>query len=114
MKALFHYRDRRWEAEIPDVPGCHTYGETLLQARQNLREALACSLDDLGEAQAAEVARDAELEPTYAITVVKHSSVSQMSDMIEEDAAFLLTLVGDPVYGYIWEELQGVNYERQP
>jgi len=98
MKALFHYRDRRWEAEIPDVPGCHTYGETLLQARQNLREALACSLDELGEAFAAKVARDAELESTYAITVVKHPSVGPTSDMVEEAAAFLFTLVGDPVY----------------
>lgn len=29
-----------WLARVPDVPGCHTYGRTLEQARRRIREAL--------------------------------------------------------------------------
>ncbi len=30
-----------WLVEVPTLPGCHTYGETLDEARTNLRDALA-------------------------------------------------------------------------
>ncbi|HEY3218015.1 MAG TPA: type II toxin-antitoxin system HicB family antitoxin [Candidatus Limnocylindria bacterium] len=29
-----------WIAEVPSVPGCHTYGRTIEQARERVREAL--------------------------------------------------------------------------
>jgi predicted RNase H-like HicB family nuclease len=40
-KAIFD-RDESgsWLARIPSIPGCHTYGRTLEQARTRLREAL--------------------------------------------------------------------------
>ena len=38
--------DGWWVASVPSVPGCHTQGRTLAQARERLREALAVSLDD--------------------------------------------------------------------
>ncbi len=50
-----------WVADIPGVPGCHTQGRTLDQARRRIREALAVSLDGMSERQADRAARDAEL-----------------------------------------------------
>jgi len=40
-----------WLARVPDVPGCHTYGKTLEQARRRIREALALWVDDAETAE---------------------------------------------------------------
>lgn len=40
-----------WIATFPDVPGAHTYGRTLRQARGRLREALALWASDAGTAE---------------------------------------------------------------
>lgn len=41
-----------WIARVPRVPGCHTYGRTIEQARRRIREALSLWMDN---------ARDVEL-----------------------------------------------------
>lgn len=38
--------DDAWLVHIEDVAGCHTYGRTLAQARERIREALALFVDD--------------------------------------------------------------------
>jgi predicted RNase H-like HicB family nuclease len=44
--------DGWWVASVPSVPGCHTQGRTLAQARERLKEALAVSVEgDLPELQ---------------------------------------------------------------
>ena len=35
-----------WLARVPSVPGCHTYGRTLEQARRRIREALELWVGD--------------------------------------------------------------------
>ncbi len=40
-----------WLARVPDVPGCHTYGRTLEQARRRIREALALWVSDAEDAE---------------------------------------------------------------
>ena len=35
-----------WIARVPRVPGCHTYGRTLDQARRRIREALSLWVED--------------------------------------------------------------------
>ena len=35
-----------WLARVPSVPGCHTYGRTLEQARRRIRQALELWVDD--------------------------------------------------------------------
>jgi predicted RNase H-like HicB family nuclease len=35
-----------WIATIPSVPGCHTYGRTIEQARRRIREALRLWIED--------------------------------------------------------------------
>lgn len=49
--------DGRWTVEIPDVPGCHTYGRTIDQARERLREALSLFRDAPQSAEFEDVVR---------------------------------------------------------
>jgi predicted RNase H-like HicB family nuclease len=46
-------RDRSgaWIASVPKVRGCHTYGRTLDQARERIREALSLFVDDAATAK---------------------------------------------------------------
>jgi predicted RNase H-like HicB family nuclease len=39
-----------WIARVPDVPGCHTYGRSLEQARRRIREALGLWVSDADRA----------------------------------------------------------------
>ena len=49
-----------WVASIPKVPGCHTQGRSIAQARQRIREALEVALmADLPDEVAAHKAREA-------------------------------------------------------
>lgn len=45
---MFDYdeSDAVWLVDFPELPGCHTYGETLDDARANAREALQLWLDE--------------------------------------------------------------------
>lgn len=43
--------DGRWTVEVPEVPGCHTYGRTIDQARDRVREALSLFVDNAEKAQ---------------------------------------------------------------
>lgn len=47
-RATFSYddADRVWLVEFPALIGCHTYGETLDEARSNALEALQVWLDE--------------------------------------------------------------------
>jgi predicted RNase H-like HicB family nuclease len=40
-----------WTVHVPEVPGCHTWGETLRQARSNVRDALSLWVDDADTAE---------------------------------------------------------------
>jgi predicted RNase H-like HicB family nuclease/DNA-binding XRE family transcriptional regulator len=57
-------RDGRWTVELPDVPGCHTYGRTIDQARARLREALSLFVPER-TAAAAEFAEDIRLPKQF-------------------------------------------------
>lgn len=39
--------DGRWAVTIPQVPGCHSYGRTIDQARERIREAWSLFVDDV-------------------------------------------------------------------
>ena len=45
LTAVFERTDRWWIASIEEVPGVNTQGETLEEARENLREALRLVLE---------------------------------------------------------------------
>ena len=76
-----------WIASVPDLPGCHTYGRTLAQARRRLREALSVWVDD---------ADDAELEeeirlPKRVLAAVDRSVEARRSAAHQRDRANELT-----------------------
>jgi len=50
--------DGRWTVDIPQVRGCHTYGRTIDQARDRIREALDLFVKD---ADTAEIVDDVRL-----------------------------------------------------
>jgi len=52
--------DGRWAVEIPQVRGCHTYGRTIEQARERIREALDLFVAD---ADTAQIIDDVKLPP---------------------------------------------------
>ena len=58
--------DGRWTVEVPEVRGCHTYGRTIDQARNRLREALSLFVDD---AEKAEFQEDIKLPNNVLQTV---------------------------------------------
>jgi predicted RNase H-like HicB family nuclease/predicted RNA binding protein YcfA (HicA-like mRNA interferase family) len=58
-----------WNAHVPEVPGCHTYGRSLRQARERIREALGLWVDD---ADQAELVPDIRL-PRKAQTAVRRA-----------------------------------------
>jgi predicted RNase H-like HicB family nuclease len=43
--------DGRWIVKVPEVPGCHSYGRTIEQARDRIRKALGLFVDDADTAQ---------------------------------------------------------------
>ena len=66
--------DGRWTVEVPEVQGCHTYGRTIDQARERLREALKLFVDD---ADAVELVDDVQL-PTTVKRVVRNAHLLRM------------------------------------
>lgn len=50
--------DGRWTVAVPQVPGCHSYGRTIDQARERIREALSLFVDD---AENMEIVDDVQL-----------------------------------------------------
>jgi predicted RNase H-like HicB family nuclease len=58
-----------WIASVPAVPGCHTHGRSLVEARRRIREALSLWVDD---ADRAELVDDVQL-PRAALAALRRS-----------------------------------------
>ena len=72
-----------WIASVPSVPGCHTYGRSLVEARRRVGEALALWVDD---ADAAELVDDARLPPE-TVAAVRRSIIAREKLSAARDAA---------------------------
>jgi predicted RNase H-like HicB family nuclease len=46
-----------WLARVPSVPGCHTQGRTVDEARRRIREALGLFVDDAGKTRLVDAVR---------------------------------------------------------
>jgi predicted RNase H-like HicB family nuclease len=44
-----------WQARVPQIPGCHTQGRTVEEARRRIREALSLFVDDTDTAEFSDV-----------------------------------------------------------
>ena len=58
-----------WIATVPSVPGCHSYGRSLVEARRRVRDALTLWVED---ADTAELADDVRL-PSETVAAVRCS-----------------------------------------
>lgn len=63
-----------WIARIPSVPGCHSHGRSLVEARRRVREALSLWVAD---ADGAELVDDVRL-PRDALAAVRRSGRSRV------------------------------------
>jgi len=77
-----------WIATVPSVPGCHTYGRSLVEARRRAREALALWVDDATDA---ELMDDVRL-PHDAVAAVRLSLGARKKLASARDAAGLATV----------------------
>ncbi len=75
--------DGRWTVEIPQVRGCHTYGRTIDQARERIREALELFVKD---AQTAEIVDDVKL-PARLMAEVKRAR--RLREKVSRDAQLM-------------------------
>lgn len=109
-----------WVASIPDVPGCHTQGKSLAQARKRIREALEIALDRPDAARAAQqaVLEDDVRLPAEAARKLARSNAARLKVAEEEakaqdatrEAAFALTKKGLSLRDTA--ELLGLSHQR--
>jgi predicted RNase H-like HicB family nuclease len=87
LKAIYKLdSDGNWIVRIPEIPGCHTYGRSLTEARRNIKEALECCVDVVSEAEAtiAEIVDDVQL-PAKAQRAVKRAVAERERIQNESD-----------------------------
>jgi predicted RNase H-like HicB family nuclease len=72
-----------WIAEVPSVPGCHSYGRTIEQARERVREALDLWVRD---ASSAYLVDDVRL-PSRLRASVKRAHVARKKAEQEQERA---------------------------
>lgn len=104
-----------WIARVPDVPGCHTYGRTLDQARRRIREALSLWVDD---ADRAEFDEQIKLPAHVRAAVNRSRSARERADREREraqteTAATARTLIDELDLGLRdAAELLGLSHQR--
>ena len=104
-----------WIARIPSVPGCHSYGRSLVEARRRVREALSLWVED---AAGAALVDDVRL-PREVLAAVRRSgrSRARLAEVRSEASA----ATGDAVTRLVDDlglglrdaaYLLGVSYQR--
>jgi predicted RNase H-like HicB family nuclease len=76
-----------WLAWVPSVPGCHTYGRSIEQAMNRIREALSLWVDD---AVTAELQPDIRLSEPTRSNVRRVRAARDRAQRAEDDARALL------------------------
>lgn len=76
-----------WIATVPSVPGCHTYGRSLVEARRRIREALALWVEDV---ETAELKDDVRI-PREAVAAVRRSVAARLELASAREAAAAAT-----------------------
>ena len=79
--------DGAWLARVPSVPGCHTYGRSIEQAMNRIREALSLWVDD---AVTAELQPDIRLSEPTRSNVRRVRAARDRAQRAEDDARALL------------------------
>jgi predicted RNase H-like HicB family nuclease len=106
--------DDAWLARVPSVPGCHTYGRSLDQARRRIREALALWVDD---AEGADLEVDVRLPRELRLEVDRARSAHDRSTEAQRLAAdevrrAAIDLTGLGLSRRDTAELLGMSHQR--
>lgn len=72
-----------WIAHVPKIRGAHTYGRTIEQARDRIREALALWVRD---AYRARLIDDVRLPPRLRVSVRRARTTRKRADAIQAEA----------------------------
>lgn len=85
--------DGWWVATVHGVPGVHTQGRTIAEARRFARDALAAAIGR-DAADAAELAMEPHLPKDVEVLVAKHRAARAKAERLQEEAQrFAETLV---------------------
>jgi predicted RNase H-like HicB family nuclease len=103
-----------WLARVPSIPGCHTYGRTLEQARTRLREALGLWIT---QPDAVRIEEDIVLPSELKAAVRRSRRTRERAEREQEHAqketrAAATALVGDGVSLRDAGELLGLSHQR--
>jgi predicted RNase H-like HicB family nuclease len=103
-----------WLARVPSIPGCHTYGRTLEQARTRLREALGLWIT---QPDAVKIEEDIHLPSDLKAAVRRSRRTRERAEREQEHAqketrAAATALVGDGVSLRDAGELLGLSHQR--
>ena len=84
--------DRRWTVKIPDVAGCHSYGRTIAQARERIREALGLFVNN---ADTAEIEDDIRLPKSVSKQV---QAAKQLREKVTKEEREMVAAQRKAVY----------------
>jgi predicted RNase H-like HicB family nuclease len=103
-----------WLARVPSIPGCHTYGRTLEQARTRLRKALGLWI---AQPDAVKIEEDIHLPSDLKAAVRRSRRTRERAEREQEHAqketrAAATALVGDGVSLRDAGELLGLSHQR--
>lgn len=104
-----------WLARMPDVPGCHTYGRTLQQARRRIREAFGLWVED---ADHAELKFDVRLPAEVRREVTRAHTARERSAQAQQQASEALSSAARDLTGRFGislrdaAELLGLSHQR--
>ena len=103
-----------WLARVPSIPGCHTYGRTLEQARTRLRDALGLWIS---HPDSVRIAEDIVLPSDLKAAVRRSRRTRERAEREQEHAqketrAAATALVGEGVSLRDAGELLGLSHQR--
>lgn len=79
-------QDGRWSVSVHELEGCFTYGKTLAQARERVREAIAVSMDDRRRPRGGKVVDHVNLPPKARAALKRAASARARVESIEAAA----------------------------
>lgn len=104
-----------WLASVPALPGCHTQGRTIDQARRRIREALSLWVDD---ADTATIVDDIRLPANVARTLVDYQEARRRVEQERVKAQELTAAATRALTGDLHlsvrdaSELLGLSHQR--
>src|SRR3989442_7017567 len=103
-----------WIAEVPSVPGCHSYGRTIEQARERVREALDLWVRDASTAYLVDDVRlPSRLRASVKRARVEREKADQQHERAQRTAAKAATELTRDLHVSLRDAAQVLGLSRQ-